>query len=128
MKKLIVLILMCTAGFASAHNENETLYMQCKIMQDWKKNPAQTGGDAVNATACLSFIAGAYEAFTWSRDDIKNQCKFDARSNIDVINDYLNFTKKNGLLKEPSGLALNQLFENCYCHDNPALEKITCGK
>jgi hypothetical protein len=100
----------------AADRPNEALFEQCKSYQKSKVDRASMdGSDAVKATACISYMAGAFQTY-----NLATQCSMGKRTVDGFIEDYMYFTRKGGYLTQPQQVVAFMVLESCYCGKEPA--------
>jgi len=107
---------LITSPVIAAERPNEALFEQCKSYQKSKVDRAgMDGADAVKATACLNYMAGAFQIY-----NLSSQCSMATRTVDKFIEDYMFFTRKGGYLSQPQHIVAFMVLESCYCGKEPA--------
>jgi hypothetical protein len=108
---IAVLLFAAYSGICPANPTTEQLFDQCKKVEKINsKEASTTGADAVDATACLSYLAGFFQAY-----NLKNSCDLSKTTTNDLLIDFQAGARKRGMLQEPAWLAVDLVIEQCYC-------------
>lgn len=101
--------------------KNELLFEYCKAFVA-TKTATPGNEDATKANRCIAYLAGAAQVYSVAhRSCDLSWIKLDA-----MADDYLNLTRKAGVLAEPAAIVVHALLDDCYCESGkaPAIAKV----